>query len=96
MLCVSSSGNPLQTTWWRVNEYIYYLAVGISNIINVFQPEVLSIGGGVCNERDYLLLPLLEIVDREQFTRDSEHKSKVVIASLGNDAGIIGAAGLCV
>lgn len=79
-----------------VNEYIYYLAVGISNIINVFQPEVLSIGGGVCNERDYLLLPLLEIVDREQFTRDSERKSKVVIASLGNDAGIIGAAGLCV
>ncbi len=77
-----------------VDEYIYYLAVGVTNIINVFQPEVLSIGGGVCNEREYLLKPLTSLVDREQFTRDSEHKTRVVIARLGNDAGIIGAAGL--
>lgn len=77
-----------------VEEYIYYLAVGITNIINIFQPEVLSIGGGVSAERDYLLKPLMELVDREQFTRDSNSKTKVVIATLGNDAGIIGAAGL--
>ncbi len=77
-----------------VDEYIYYLAVGVTNMINIFQPEVLSIGGGVCAERDYLTRPLIEIVEREQFTRDDEHKTKIVIAELGNDAGIIGAAGL--
>ena len=77
-----------------VDTYIRYLAEGITNIINIFQPEVVSIGGGVCNEGDALLLPLLEIIDREQFTRNNEHKTKIAIAKLGNDAGIIGAAGL--
>ena len=77
-----------------VDEYIAYLAEGITNIINIFQPEVLSIGGGVCNEKEYLTKPLIEIVDREQYTRSNANKTKIVIASLGNDAGIIGAAGL--
>ena len=77
-----------------VDEYIYYLAVGVTNIINIFQPEVLSIGGGVSAEREYLTRPLIELVEREQFTRDSEHKTRIVTAILGNDAGIIGAAGL--
>lgn len=77
-----------------VDEYIYYLAVGVTNIINIFQPEVLSIGGGVCNEGEYLTKPLIELVEREQFTRDSARKTKVLTAALGNDAGIIGAAGL--
>ncbi len=77
-----------------VDEYISYLAAGITNMINIFQPEVLSIGGGVCNEKDYLLKPLMKIVDREQYTRNGTKKTKILIAKLGNDAGIIGAAGL--
>ncbi|MFA5561673.1 MAG: ROK family protein [Eubacteriales bacterium] len=77
-----------------VDEYIEDLACGITNIINIFQPEVLSIGGGICNEGDYLLQPLLRILDREQYTRDNKEKARVLIAALGNDAGIIGAAGL--
>ena len=77
-----------------VDEYIEYLAVGITNIINVFQPEVLSIGGGVCNEKEYLTRPLKEIVDKEQYTKGNAVKTKIVTAALGNDAGIIGAAGL--
>ncbi len=77
-----------------VDEYISYLACGIANIINIFQPEVLSIGGGVCNEKHYLLDPLVELVDREQYTRDNKHKTVVKIAEMGNDAGIVGAAGL--
>ena len=75
-----------------VNEYISYLACGISNIINIFQPEILCIGGGICNEKDYLLKPLMELVLHEQYTRAGEHKTRVAIAELGNDAGIIGAA----
>ena len=77
-----------------VDEYIKYLAEGITNIINIFQPEILTIGGGVCNEKEYLTKPLLEIVESEQYTRNNVNKTKVVTAVLGNDAGIIGAAGL--
>ena len=77
-----------------VDDYIEYLAIGITNMVNIFQPHVLAIGGGVCNEKDYLLVPLLKHVNREQYTRDSAHKTKIVTATLGNDAGIIGAAGL--
>ncbi len=75
-----------------VDKYITHLACGIANVINIFQPEILCIGGGVCNERDYLLKPLMEKVEHEQYTRANGKKTKVVIAELGNDAGIIGAA----
>ncbi len=77
-----------------VDEYIEYLAAGITNVINIFQPEVLTIGGGVCNEKEYLTKPLIEIVNKEQYTRGNAVKTKIVTAKLGNDAGIIGAAGL--
>ncbi|MBO7762959.1 MAG: ROK family protein [Clostridia bacterium] len=76
-----------------VDEYKEFLADGIIDLINIFQPEVLSIGGGICNEGDYLLSKdFLEKIDREQFTRDADHKTVIRIAELGNDAGIIGAA----
>ena len=76
-----------------VAEYKEYLAEGIIDLINIFQPEVLSIGGGVSGEKDYLTSPdFLEKIATEQFTRDAEHKAVVCTATLGNDAGIIGAA----
>lgn len=75
-----------------VDKYIKYLAAGITNTINIFQPDVLCIGGGVCNEGDPLLLPVRALVKEEDFARNSEKKTEIVIAKLGNDAGIIGAA----
>ena len=76
-----------------VNTYIDYLACGITNMVNIFQPEVLCIGGGVCGEGDYLLAPLKAIVDRDQYGADShDDKTQIKIAELGNDAGILGAA----
>ncbi|MBE6870285.1 ROK family protein [Ruminococcus albus] len=75
-----------------VDDYIRYLACGIANTINIFQPDILCIGGGVCNEGDPLLLPLKELVAKEVYTRNSEKNTEIVIAKLGNDAGIIGAA----
>lgn len=75
-----------------VDKYIKYLAAGITNTINIFQPDVLCIGGGVCNEGDPLLIPMKEIVARENYTRNSPKNAEIVIAKLGNDAGIIGAA----
>ena len=76
-----------------VDEYINYLACGMINIVNIFQPEVFCIGGGVCGEGDYLLKPLTKIVDEGQYGAASrEVKTAIRIAELGNDAGIIGAA----
>ena len=75
-----------------VNKYIKYLAAGITNTINIFQPDILCIGGGVCNEGDPLLVPMKELVAKEVYTRASKKNTQIVIASLGNDAGIIGAA----
>lgn len=75
-----------------VDKYIKYLAAGITNTINIFQPDVLCIGGGVCNEGDPLLLPVKALVKEEVYTRNSEKNTEIVIAKLGNDAGIIGAA----
>ena len=75
-----------------VDMYIGYLACGLTNIINVFQPEVITISGGISKEGDYLLKPLMKIIERERFSKYSESQTKVVIASLGTDAGIIGAA----
>ena len=75
-----------------VDEYINYLATGVANIINIFQPNVLSIGGGVCNERDYLLKPLVEKVFKETYTKGKDNQTEIKIAELGNDAGIVGAA----
>lgn len=75
-----------------VDKYIKYLACGIANTINIFQPDILCIGGGVCNEGDPLLLPLKELVAKEIYSKNSKKNTEIVIAKLGNDAGIIGAA----
>ncbi len=76
-----------------VDMYIAYLACGITNIINIFQPEILSIGGGISNERDYLLQPLLKLVRNDEYGSATERpRTEIKIAELGNDAGIIGAA----
>ncbi len=77
-----------------VNEYINNLAVGITNLINTFQPEIICIGGGVSGEKEKLIEPLSIIVSSEQYTRANEKKTQIKVASLGNNAGIVGAAGL--
>ncbi len=76
--------------------YIDYLATGLTNVLNIFQPEVICIGGGVCNEGEPLFAPLREQVYRENFARNSAKQTKIVRATLGNDAGIIGGAALCI
>ena len=75
-----------------VEEYISYLASGIASIINIFQPNVLSIGGGVCGEKDYLLKPLKEAIFSQTYTKEGSNQCEIKIAELGNDAGIVGAA----
>ncbi len=75
-----------------VDKYLNYLAIGISNLVNVFQPEVVCIGGGVSNEKDEdFLFPLQEMVERYSLHKRIGNKTRLVKAQLGGDAGIIGA-----
>lgn len=75
-----------------VDNYIYYVSVGISNIINTFQPEFVCVGGGVSHEGETLLAPLRKHVEDERYSIYASKQTKVVAAELGNDAGIFGAA----
>jgi glucokinase len=77
-----------------IDAYIEDLACGVTNVINIFQPEILAIGGGIAGQGESLLSPLRKIVAQEAYSKDSPQQTKIVAAVLGNDAGIIGAANL--
>lgn len=75
-----------------VDKYVLYLAEGLSNIVNIFQPEVVSLGGGVSNEGDYLLDLLMPRIRERVYGGNIVLATKICVAKLGNNAGIIGAA----
>lgn len=77
-----------------VDEYVSYLCCGIVNVINMLQPEVLCLGGGISNEGDGLMIPLQKKIDEEIFVRGIGRTTEIRIARLANDAGLIGAANL--
>lgn len=75
-----------------VDKYIYYVAVGVINIINVYQPDVLCIGGGICAEGETLLAPIRKYCEEERYSKYAKKQTYICKAELGNDAGVIGAA----
>ena len=75
-----------------VDTYIEYLSCGLVNLINIFQPEIVCLGGGVSNQEQKLIDLLQPHIDREDFARNARERTKIVIAKFRNDAGIIGAA----
>ena len=77
-----------------LTSYLQGLSIGMINLVNIIQPEIICLGGGVSNAEDDLLLdPLRELVWRGSF--DKSHHTRIEKASLGNDAGVVGAALLC-
>lgn len=74
-----------------VDQYILYVADGIMGMINIFQPQKLVIGGGISKEGDYLLNPIIEHVNKCGYNKYMP-KTEISIATLFNEAGIIGAA----
>ncbi|MFA6735467.1 ROK family glucokinase [Candidatus Nomurabacteria bacterium] len=74
-----------------VYDYIRYLSEGIVNMMNIFRPEVFLIGGGICNEGDYLFIPLREFVAQSLYGGNRVPTPPIMKAKLGNEAGIIGA-----
>ena len=77
-----------------VKNYIDYVSCGITNVVNIFQPQVLCVGGGISNEGETLMAPIREFVERERYSKNVASQTALRAAELGNDAGIIGAASL--
>ena len=77
-----------------VDNYIEKLACGITNYANIFRPNAVVLGGGVCAQGDNLIKPLQKIVDRDVFAGERGPKCEVRIATLENSAGILGAVAL--
>ncbi len=84
------AGDALATQ--LVNDFIEYLGCGLTNVINIFQPEIVCIGGGVSKEGETLLAPLREYVAKNDYARRGERRVTIKAAQLRNDAGVVGAA----
>lgn len=77
-----------------VKEYIKHLSLGISNLVNIFRPEVVLLGGGISKQGERLLTPIREYLNENIFGGDYGELPELKIATLGNQAGLIGAANL--
>ncbi|MDD6478926.1 MAG: ROK family protein [Oscillospiraceae bacterium] len=75
-----------------VDKYIDYISIGIANVVNTFQPEIVCIGGGISKEGKTLTDSITNFVKGEDYARDLEKRVQIKTAALGNYAGIIGAA----
>lgn len=77
-----------------VDWYVKYLACGVTNLANIFRPQVVMLGGGVAAQKDKLTKPVQKLLDKQIFAGQGYAGVKVVTASLGNKAGVYGAAAL--
>ncbi len=77
-----------------VEKYIRMLACGITNFANIFRPQAVLLGGGVCAQGEALVKPLQALVDKEIFAGDMGPNVPILIAELENSAGVLGAAAL--
>ena len=76
-----------------IDKYIKYLSAGLITLINIFQPDVIAIGGGVSNAGEYFLNKVKNTIkNSNEMARELEKRTVIKLAKLGNDAGIIGAA----
>ena len=75
-----------------VDLYIRQLADALSGYINFIEPEILLLGGGISKQGDALMIPLRNQVEKQVYDRYADKQTKIDVAVLGNDAGIIGAA----
>ena len=72
-------------------EYIKYLAIGIANLVNIFEPEVIGIGGSFVYFEDVLLDDLKNEIISKDMLFNKRKEINIQTAVLGNEAGIIGA-----
>ena len=75
-----------------VDTYLSYLASGLASVIDIFHPQIITIGGGISGEGQSLIDALEPLVRTNTCECEAEKLTDLRIAKLGNDAGIIGAA----
>jgi len=75
-----------------VDRWLADLADGLTSLVNLLQPELLCLGGGVAGQGERLLPPLRAVLDREDYARGCPRRTRLALAELGNDAGLVGAA----
>lgn len=75
-----------------VSNYLRYLSEGLANIANTFRPEAILIGGGISAQGDTLTKPLQKRVNKLMLGHGRYASVKILAATLGNDAGLVGAA----
>lgn len=88
----AKQGDPVMKA--VTDTYIRRLGLGVVNIVNIFRPQLVLLGGGICAQGETLLAPLRRIVQDECFGGGKNDVPEIGRAELGNDAGMIGAAGL--
>ena len=74
-----------------LDKYVNHLAIGISNIINILEPEAVCIGGSMSHYEDLVLNKLREKISSGEYLFNKENPPQIIAAKNGNDAGIIGA-----
>jgi len=74
-----------------LDKFFYHLGVALVSVVNLFQPEIITIGGGVSEQGDILIDKAQEAINNGSYTKTSR-VTRVVKAELGNEAGIYGAA----
>lgn len=74
--------------------YIYYLGESILNMLNIFRPDAFILGGGISAQGEYLNERLKAYCEKFDYGYKRAPKTEIITATLGNDAGIIGAAAL--
>lgn len=77
-----------------IKEYVEYLSIGISNLVNIFEPEIVCIGGSFVHISDLIIPKVQEEIKNKKLLFNARKELKIVPASLENDAGIIGAASI--
>lgn len=74
-----------------LEEYIENLSIGISSISNIFEPEVIVLGGSIVYYRDIILEKLNHKLKKEEYIFNKKEVPRIIMAELNNDAGMIGA-----
>lgn len=77
-----------------VSNYVMYLSESLMNMMNIFRPQMIIIGGGVSGQGEYLINRINEYCAKFDYGYHGAPKPEIVVAKFGNDAGIIGAAAL--
>jgi glucokinase len=85
----AEAGDPLAME--LIGRTGYYVGVGLANLINIFNPEMIVIGGGLSNMGDMLLGPAFKVAEERAF-KEAFQAVRMVTAELGRNSGVLGAA----